>query len=116
MRNWPALLVAPTLALTNLTVTYALMTPSCSRQNMTAPNVVSALLLLACAWMSLGAWRNWQHSRSGPHRAAAGKGASDAAPQRKPFVALVAVMVGALSCLVVLAQWFPQWVLSPCAS
>jgi hypothetical protein len=31
-------------------------------------------------------------------------------------MALVALMVGALSCLVVLAQWFPQWVLSPCAS
>jgi hypothetical protein len=24
--------------------------------------------------------------------------------------------VGVLSCLVVIAQWFPQWVLSPCAS
>jgi hypothetical protein len=43
-------------------------------------------------------------------------GGSDSAPQRRPFVALVATMVGALSCLVVLAQWFPQWVLSPCAS
>jgi hypothetical protein len=28
----------------------------------------------------------------------------------------VAGMVGLLSCLVVIAQWFPQWVLSPCAS
>jgi hypothetical protein len=28
----------------------------------------------------------------------------------------VATMVGTLSCLVVLAQWFPQWVLSPCIS
>jgi hypothetical protein len=25
-------------------------------------------------------------------------------------------MVGALSCLVVLAIWFPQWILSPCAN
>jgi hypothetical protein len=25
-------------------------------------------------------------------------------------------MAGALSCLAVLAQWFPQWVLSPCAN
>jgi hypothetical protein len=117
MRNWPALLVAPTLALTNLTVTYALVTPSCTRQNMTAPNVVSALLLLACAWMSWQAWGNWNNSRHGAARGGGeGTSAGDAAPERRPFVALVASMVGALSCLVVIAQWFPQWVLSPCAS
>jgi len=129
MKNWPALLVAPTLALTNLSITYALVTPSCSRQDMTAPNVVSALLLLACAWMSWQAWRNWNTWRDGAAlRSGEGTGASeggsagdsagdsDSAPGRRPFVALVAAMVGALSCLVVAAQWFPQWVLSPCAS
>jgi hypothetical protein len=121
MGNWPALLVAPSLALTNLSVTYALVTPSCSRQSMLAPNLVSAAFLLACLWMSWGAWRNWragQHAQhvqmQGEHAAAAGE--TDAAPDRSPFLALVATMVGALSCLVVLAQWFPQWVLSPCAS
>jgi divalent metal cation (Fe/Co/Zn/Cd) transporter len=111
MGNWPALLVAPSLALTNLSVTYALVTPSCSRQSMLAPNLVSAAALVACVWMSWGAWRNW---RAGQHAAAAGE--TDAAPDRSPFLALVAAMVGALSSLVVLAQWFPQWVLSPCAS
>jgi uncharacterized membrane protein (DUF4010 family) len=113
MGNWPALLVAPSLALTNLTVTYALVTPSCARQSMAAPNLVSAVFLLACLWMSWGAWRNW---RTGRRVAGHAAGESDAAPDRSPFLALVAVMVGALSSLVVLAQWFPQWVLSPCAS
>jgi len=113
MPNWPALLVAPSLALTNLSVTYALVTPSCTRQSMLAPNLVSAVLLLACIWMSWCAWRNWRADRpvEGPPA-----GDSDAAPAHRPFVALVAAMVGALSSLVVLAQWFPQWVLSPCAS
>lgn len=110
MKNWPALLVAPTLALSNLAITYALVTPSCSRQDMLAPRLVSAVLLLACAWMSWGAWRNWR-ADSG-QRAQSG----DAAPYRRPFVALVAFMAGSLSCLVVIAQWFPQWVLSPCAN
>lgn len=110
MKNWPALVVAPTLALSNLAVTYALVTPSCSHQNMLAPRVVSALLLLVCAWMSWAAWRNW--ADAGSHR----EQPSDAAPQRRPFVALVAFMTGSLSCLVVIAQWFPQWVLSPCAN
>ena len=117
MGNWPALLVAPSLALTNLSVTYALTTPACARQSMLAPNLASAVFLLACAWMSWGAWRNWCTVRDGSGRAeGATAGETDAAPDRPPFMALVATMVGALSCLVVLAQWFPQWVLSPCAS
>jgi hypothetical protein len=113
MPNWPALLVAPSLALTNLSVTYALVTPSCTRQSMLAPNLVSAVFLLACIWMSWCAWRNWRADRPAEGPSA---GDSDAAPARPSFVALVATMVGALSSLVVLAQWFPQWVLSPCAS
>ena len=108
MRNWPALLLAPTLALTNLSITYALVTPACARQSMVAPNVVTAVVLAACAWMSWGAWRNWRDGH--------GAAARDHVPDRPPFVALVASMVGALSCLAVLAQWFPQWVLSPCAN
>ncbi|CAH0294522.1 hypothetical protein SRABI118_04179 [Massilia sp. Bi118] len=113
MGNWPALLVAPSLALTNLSITYALVTPSCTRQSMLAPNLVSAVFMLACIWMSWGAWRNWRAGKAAQGPAA---GDTDAAPDRSPFLAMVATMVGALSCLVVLAQWFPQWVLSPCAS
>jgi uncharacterized membrane protein YidH (DUF202 family) len=111
MGNWPALLLAPTLALTNLSITYALTTPSCARQTMAAPNLVSAIVLVACAWMSWTAWRNWREGRAMGHAAA-----RDHVPDRPPFIALVAALVGALSCLAVLAQWFPQWVLSPCAS
>ena len=110
MPNWPALLVAPALALTNLSITYALVTPSCSRQNMAAPHLVSALMLLVCAWFTWLAWRNWTN------RAWSRAEGEDAAGQRRPFIALVAFMTGALSCLVVLALWFPQWILSPCAS
>src|SRR5438067_13390758 len=91
MKNWPALLVAPTLALTNLAITYSLVTPSCKRQHMLAPHLVSAVLLLACAWMSWGAWRNW--TGAGALR----DGAADAAPLRRPFGALVALMGGSLS-------------------
>ncbi len=111
MGNWPALLLAPTLALTNLSVTYALVTPACTRQSMMAPNVVAAVVLALCAWMTRAAWRNWTAGRSQGREAA-----RDHVPDRPPFVAFVAALVGALSCLAVLAQWFPQWVLSPCAA
>jgi hypothetical protein len=111
MGNWPALLLAPTLALTNLSITYALVTSACTRQTMVAPNAVSAVVLVACAWLSWGAWRNWREGRS-----VGGAAARDHVPDRPPFLALVSGLVGALSCLAVLAQWFPQWVLSPCAN
>lgn len=114
MKNWPALIVAPSLALTNLSVTYALVTPSCTRQSMLAPQLVSSFILLACIWMSWEAWRNWKRGVTGG--VTGGMPGGDAVPQRRPFIAFVAALVGAFSCLAVLAQWFPQWVLSPCAN
>ena len=111
MGNWPALLAAPAVALADQSVIYALVTPSCAHQSMLAPNLVSAAALAACVWMSRGAWRNWRAARAERGPAA---GATDAAPDRRAFLAPMACAVGALSCLVVLAMWVPQWVLSPC--
>jgi len=110
MGNWPALLVAPSLALANLSITYALVPPSCARQNTIALHLVSGAILLLCILFSWQAWRNWRAGRIG------GPEGSDLRAQRPPFVAIVALMVGALSSLLVLAQWFPSWILSPCAS
>jgi uncharacterized membrane protein YidH (DUF202 family) len=111
MGNWPALLLAPTLALTNLSITYALVAPSCAHQSMLMPNAVAAVSLLLCAWMSRAAWRNWVDARSMSREAA-----RDRVTDRPPFLALVSCLVGVLSCLAVVMQWFPQWVLSPCAA
>lgn len=111
MANWPALLLAPFLALTNLSITYALATPECSRQSDVAMHAVSAIILAICVIVTFQAWRNWlaQGGGSAPARA-------DDSALRGRFVSAVAGMVGLLSCLVVIAQWFPQWVLSPCAA
>jgi len=126
--NWPALLLAPSLALASQSIIYALVTPSCKVQTMLAPHVVSALTLLVCAAFTWIAWHNW---RTAPAPEPAQLPAQlparfpaqfpdqlpdDAAARRPAFVAMVACLVGAISCLVVLAMWFPQWVLSPCAT
>jgi hypothetical protein len=111
MKNWPAMLLAPTLALANLAITYSLTTPACARQSQLSPNLVSAVILLVCLWFTVQAGRNWL-----AHGAGQPALPEDSAPERERFVALVSVMVGALSCLAVLAQWFPQWILSPCAN
>lgn len=110
MMNWAALLVAPSLALTNLSITYALVTPACSRQDKSALHMVSAVILVVCLLLTWQAWRNWY--RQG---ALEGRPSDDPATNSR-FVALVAALVGSLSSLVVLAMWFPNWVLSPCLS
>jgi hypothetical protein len=111
MANWPALLIAPFLALANLSITYALATPECSRQSDSAMHLVSAVILVICLVLTFGAWRNWL-AQGGAQNAPR----QDDAGLRGRFVSAVAGMSGMLSCLVVIAQWFPQWVLSPCAT
>lgn len=111
MANWPALLIAPFLALTNLSITYALAPPECSRQTDAAMHIVSAAILVVCVLLTFMAWRNWLVQGGGDKPAR-----QDDARLRGRFMSAVAGMVGTLSCLVVIAQWFPQFVLSPCAT
>ena len=107
MPNWPALILSPTLALTNLSVVYALVTPSCRGQTTAAMHWLTALSLLMSLLFTFFAWRNTRALPAPPE--------SDAAGGRPHFLALVAGMVGLLSSLVLLAMWLPQWILSPCA-
>jgi hypothetical protein len=98
--NWPALLVAPSLVLVHLTAAYALATPSCATQRELATHAVAVLCLAAAAACTALAWRSWRAAGSPPAR----------------FHAQVALGVGALSCLVIVALWVPPWWLSPCWS
>ena len=104
--NWPALLVAPSLTLANLSLLHAQVTPSCAAQATWSLHATCAVALLLCVALTWPAFANWRH-----YHVYSG---ADAAAARERFVALVAWLAGALSCLVVLAQWLPIWVLSPC--
>jgi len=106
--NWPALLLAPSLVLASQSIIYALVTPSCKGQSTLALHAVSAVTLLVCAMFTWMARHNW--------KAAPAPQPNDAAARRPFFIAMVSCLVGVLSCLVIAAMWFPQWVLSPCAS
>jgi len=108
MPNWPALILSPTLALTNLGMVYALVTPSCRAQSTGAMQWLTAASLLLSLLFTFFAWRNSRTLPAPPE--------SDAAGGRPHFLALVAGMVGLLSSLVLLVMWLPQWVLSPCAA
>ncbi len=110
MRHWPALILSPILALTNLSLAYALVTPSCSRQSIVVLHTVAALSLVLSLLFTWAAWRDWQLQRLQA-------GASDDdAVGGLGFIAGVSAMAGLFSSIVILAQWLPIWVLSPCVS
>jgi len=124
MLSWPALLLAPLVALGQLSIAYSLVTPACasqSRGELHAVALVSLILVLATVAM---AWRGWRrHAGPAARRGAAPSGESergvsaaesDSAAKRPHFVALVALLVGSLSALVSIVLWLPIWFLSPC--
>jgi hypothetical protein len=116
LRVWPALLVTPLLALGHLSLAYALVTPSCARQDHATLHALTAASLLVSLLMTLPAWRIWRRlTRSQDARSGATHSDAGDAESRQPFLALVATLVGALSTLVIAAMWLPVWVLPPCS-
>ena len=113
MPAWPALLIAPMLALAEQSVVYALATPACQTQHEALMHgvplafLVLTLLFTSMAWTRLRRLR--RESAPPPHADA------DLGPLRDYFLTRMAVWSGALSSLVIAAMWVPQWVLSPCA-
>jgi hypothetical protein len=104
--SWPGLVIAPLLALVDQSVAYAMVEWSCATQRHAAPHFVHpAFLVLTLATVAM-AWRNWRPLQA---REDSGDPATASA-----FIALLATLVGALSALVIVAMWLPQWFLSPC--
>jgi len=122
MLSWPALLVAPLLALTQLSIAYSLVGVACETQSGAKLHAVAAVFVVLVAITVAMAWRGWQRQAA----SLAGNAQSDArrhpvtaadghqAEHRPPFLALVSLMTGALSLLVSIMLWVPIWFLSPC--
>jgi hypothetical protein len=115
MTVWPALLLAPLLALGHLSLAYSLVTPSCAVQDSVGLNGLSAFSLTFALLMTALAWRTWSR-RLPPHEREPAHTVSDTDDEanRPHFVALVATLTGAFSSLVILAMWLPLWLLPPC--
>ncbi|HEY9024744.1 MAG TPA: hypothetical protein VIO33_22960 [Burkholderiaceae bacterium] len=98
--SWPALLLAPLLALLEQALAYALSTPLCQRQMgpwLHLVPAVSLVLVLVCSALALVDWRR----RAGQP---AGR-----------FISGVSLGMGALCALTIAAMWVPIGWLSPCA-
>ncbi|MGF6744165.1 hypothetical protein [Paraburkholderia atlantica] len=108
MDIWLGLLAAPTAVLATQSVDYALIRLACASGAAWPIHAVSAAAFAFCAfatWLAYGRWRA-ERSRGTPAYAARAA--------RAGFFALMAMIVGALSALVQLAMWFPQWLLPAC--
>ena len=118
IRVWPALLLAPLLALLDQSVAYALVTPSCALQTTAWLHLVAGLSFLLVAAMTVLAWKAWRRMAVAAETPGSKMTASDATEGRVrgQFIALVAALAGSMSLLVVLAMWLPIVVLSPCYS
>jgi hypothetical protein len=111
MRSWPALLLAPLTALAQQAICLSLTEHACQQQTTFALHGVCGACFLAILAMTAMAAADWRTT------GARAVQASDTARVLRPrFVAISALLVGALSALVSLSMWMPVWVLGPCMS
>ncbi|MDR6207495.1 hypothetical protein [Paraburkholderia graminis] len=108
MAVWSALLLAPFLTLSNLSLTYALVPRSCDAGTTWMLHAVTLASAVLSAAATVGAWRHWMGGLFPPD-------ATAKSTARAHFLAQVATLVGLLSTFVLFAQYLPQWVLQPCA-
>ena len=93
MRAWPALVLAPLMALASISLGYALVTPACAKGiGWTLHALILGSLVLSLA-TTLLAWT-----------------------ERREFLGLVAVWCGAFFSLVIAMQWVAQLFVTPCMS
>lgn len=108
MNIWLGLLAAPTAVLASQSINYALIRLDCATGAAWPLHAVSALTFGFCvlsSWLASVRWRAEGHADAPAYASRAARGA---------FFALMAMVVGALSAVIELAMWFPQWVLAPC--
>jgi hypothetical protein len=110
MMSWPALILAPLLALAEQALAYALATPGCAHQQGATLHVVPLVFLLATLAMTALAWVDARRHAAGGHADA------DRPGNNRHFIACAATGVGGLSCLAILAMWVPLWWLPACVS
>jgi small-conductance mechanosensitive channel len=105
---WLGLLLAPAAFLTNLEVAYAMVPHACSAGSRLLVHVVHAVCLLMAGGGALIALRMWRlHGETWP-------GEAGGRISRSRFLSGVGLLLSLFVVMVILAQWIPSFVLSPC--
>lgn len=105
---WMGLLVPPAAFLLNLEVAYALVPKACAAGTILIVHLVHLLCLSLSLVGGLVAWRTWRTV------GVVWPGEEGDKVARSRFLAGSGVLGSALFALVILAQWLPTFVLSPC--
>jgi protein-S-isoprenylcysteine O-methyltransferase Ste14 len=105
---WAGVLLAPMAFLSNLQVNYTLTQMLCPGGRTVLLHMATILFMLITAGGCLIAWRTWQR---------AGKEWPDESEDKRTrnrFLGIVGLMISALSFLIIVAQWIPQFIFNPC--
>ena len=105
---WTGLLLAPAAFLLNLEVAYALVPTACSTRTRLLVHIVHLVCLLLAAAGALTAWRSWKSTGE------TWPGEAGGPLSRSRFMAGVGLLLSLFIVLVIVAQWIPSFVLSPC--
>jgi hypothetical protein len=105
MMYWPGIIGAPVVFLTLVSAAYALVSWACRSHDHVLLDIVSAFALLLTLGATLLGGLAWRRTRA--------HGGTPLAV-RKLFLAELAIALGAISSVAVLAQWSTRLALSPC--
>lgn len=107
MRIWFALIIAPLLALTDQSISFAAVGWACGHQSPFAVHAVHLLFLVITAGATVAAWQAW--------RASLRAKSENEIIARRYFLSGLALASGVLSTLAIIAMWIPAWVIPPCS-
>jgi hypothetical protein len=105
---WFGLLTAPLAFLLNLLLSYMLVPWACATSQHVMLHLVPLGALLLAAGGGISAWDNWQRMRQVQPSEAGG------VLPRSRFMAVIGLLSSGLFILVIMAQWLPHFILSPC--
>jgi hypothetical protein len=105
---WAGLLLAPAAFLLNLEVAYALVPTACSAGTRLLMHIAHLVCLIVAAAGALIARRSWRLTGEIWPGGAGGR------LSRSRFMAGVGLLLSLFVVMVIVAQWIPSFVLSPC--
>jgi hypothetical protein len=105
---WFSILAGPLAFLLNLQLSYMLVQPVCVTAHSIVLHLVPVGALLLTVSGGVSAWRNWRRTRQAESSKAGG------VLPRSRFMAGVGLLTSGLFIIVIVAQWLPDFMLTPC--